>query len=89
MAERALPGRNELRWWPAMPSDVPGSGVLEFAANAAHARAAHYRDRAARLREMAEAEPIGRLRERATAGAPQSRDRTGRDERARPTVGVA
>ena len=39
MAERALPGRNELRWWPAMPSDV-------------------------RLREMAEAEPIGRLRER-------------------------
>ena len=49
---------------PQMPSDVQGLGVLEFAANAAHARAAHYRDQAARLREMAEAEPIGRLRER-------------------------
>ena len=46
-----------------MASDIRGMGLLEFAANAAHARAAHYNDQAARLREMAAAEPIGRLRE--------------------------
>jgi hypothetical protein len=40
------------------------SGVLEFVATAAHARAAHYRDQAAQLRDMAEAEPVGRLRDR-------------------------
>src|SRR5207302_11150879 len=40
------------------------SAVLEFVATAAHARAAHYRDQAAQLRDMAAAEPIGRLRDR-------------------------
>ena len=40
------------------------SGVLEFVATAAHARAAHYREQAAQLRDMAEAEPIGKLRDR-------------------------
>ena len=40
------------------------SAVLEFVATAAHHRAAHYRERAAQLREMAVAEPIGRLRDR-------------------------
>jgi hypothetical protein len=40
------------------------SAVLEFVATAAHVRAAHYREQAEQLREMAAAEPIGRLRER-------------------------
>ncbi len=40
------------------------SSVLEFVATAAHARAAHYREQAAQLRDMAEAEPIGKLRDR-------------------------
>jgi hypothetical protein len=40
------------------------SAVLEFVATAAHLRAAHYREQAAQLREMAAAEPIGRLRDR-------------------------
>jgi hypothetical protein len=57
-----------------VPSDIQGLGVLEFAATAAHARAAHYRDQAARLREMAEAEPIGRLRERLIDTARQYED---------------
>src|SRR5438876_494831 len=42
------------------------SAVLEFVATAAHLRAAHYREQAAQLREMAAAEPIGRLRDRLT-----------------------
>jgi hypothetical protein len=40
------------------------SAVLEFVATAAHLRAAHYREQAGQLREMAAAEPIGRLRDR-------------------------
>ena len=47
-----------------MASDTGEIGVLEFAVSAAHARAAHYRDQASRLREMAEDEAIGRLRQR-------------------------
>ena len=47
-----------------MSIDIGDAGILEFFATAAHARAAGYRERAAQLREMAESEPIGRLRER-------------------------
>ena len=47
-----------------MASDPPRTGVLEYFATAAYARAASYRDKAARLREMGEAEPIGGLRDR-------------------------
>jgi len=47
-----------------VPRDTLDTGVLEFFANAAQARAASYRDKAARLRAMAEAEPIGKFRER-------------------------
>jgi hypothetical protein len=47
-----------------VPRDTLDTGVLEFLANAAQARAASYRDKAARLRAMAEAEPIGKFRER-------------------------
>ncbi|HEY4470150.1 MAG TPA: hypothetical protein VGN21_03195 [Stellaceae bacterium] len=47
-----------------MASEIGGFEVLHFAASAAHARAAHYRDQASRLREMAEDEAIGRLRQR-------------------------
>ena len=54
-----------------MASDIRGIGILEFAANAAQARIIHYNDQAARLREMAEAEPIGRLRDQLTATARQ------------------
>jgi hypothetical protein len=39
-----------------------GEGVLEFVANSAQERAAHYREQAAQLRTMAEAESIGHLR---------------------------
>jgi hypothetical protein len=38
------------------------AGVLEFVANSAHERAAHYREHAAKLRKMAETEPGRRLR---------------------------
>jgi len=38
-------------------------GVLQFVANSAQERAAHYREKAAQLRTMAEAESIGRLRD--------------------------
>ena len=37
-------------------------GALEFLANATRARDAHYRERAAHLRMMADDEPLGRLR---------------------------
>lgn len=47
-----------------MPRDIEAIGVLEYFANAAQARAAGYRDKATRLREMGEAEPIGKLRQR-------------------------
>ena len=43
-----------------MASDT---GLLAYFAIAAQARAASYREKAARLREMGEAEPIGRLRD--------------------------
>jgi hypothetical protein len=41
-------------------------GALDFVASAAQLRATHYRARADKLREMAEAEPIGRMRTRLT-----------------------
>lgn len=44
-------------------SELP-SGVLGFVALAVRGRAANYRAHAAHFREMAEAEPIGRLREK-------------------------
>jgi hypothetical protein len=49
---------------PAMDEreDIGGSGVLEFVADAAHARAGHYRERAEQLRDMAKTESLGRLR---------------------------
>ena len=40
-----------------------GPGVLEFVVNSVKNRAAHYRERAAHLRSLAEGEPFGRLRE--------------------------
>jgi len=40
------------------------SGIRGFAANAASLRAERYREKAKSLREMAEAEPIGLLRQR-------------------------
>lgn len=48
-----------------------GLGVLEFLANSIQVRAAHYRERAAHLRDMAEGEPVERLRERLTELARQ------------------
>ena len=36
--------------------------ALAFVENASHVREAFYRDKAARLREMAETEPLGRFR---------------------------
>jgi hypothetical protein len=39
-----------------------GPGVLEFITNSVQGRAAHYQERAAHLRGMAETEPVGRLR---------------------------
>jgi hypothetical protein len=47
-----------------MASDIRGRGVLEYLSAATQQRAAYYRDKAAQLREIAEAEPIGRLRDR-------------------------
>ena len=47
-----------------MASDVRGTGVLEYLSAANQLRAAYYRDKAAQFREIAEAEPIGRLRDR-------------------------
>ena len=41
-----------------------GLGVLEFVANSIQGRAAHYRERAAHLRAMAEAEPFDHLCEK-------------------------
>ena len=41
--------------------DTRKAGILEFVANSAHERAAHYREHAAKLRQMAETEH-GRLR---------------------------
>ena len=40
------------------------TGIQGFAANAAQFRAERYRDKATSLRELAEAEPIGLLRQR-------------------------
>jgi hypothetical protein len=42
--------------------DMREAGVSQFAASAAELRASHYRGQAARLREMAKAETVGRLR---------------------------
>jgi hypothetical protein len=47
-----------------MASDIRGRGVLEYLSAATQQRAAYYRDKAAQCREIAEAEPIGRLRDR-------------------------
>src|SRR4051794_8611069 len=41
-----------------------GPGVLEFVVNSVQNRAAHYRERAAHLRSLAEGEPFGRLRKK-------------------------
>src|SRR3954463_4575854 len=41
-----------------------GPGVLDFVVNSVQNRAAHYRERAAHLRSLAEGEPFGRLREK-------------------------
>ena len=38
------------------------AGVLAFVENASHVREAYYRDKAARLRELAETEPLARYR---------------------------
>ena len=38
------------------------TGLLGYLAGAVHVRAAGYREKAAKLRRMAEREPIGRLR---------------------------
>jgi hypothetical protein len=46
-----------------MSSDTRGSGVIDSAIEETHARADYYRATAARLREMAEAAPLGRLRD--------------------------
>jgi hypothetical protein len=46
-------------------------GALEFLSNATRAREAHYRERAARLRMMADDEPLGRLRDKLTDLAEQ------------------
>jgi hypothetical protein len=46
-------------------------GALEFLTNATRAREAHYRERAAHLRMMADNEPLGRLRNRLTDLAEQ------------------
>jgi hypothetical protein len=46
-----------------MSSDLQGLVAFEFLAGAARARADHYRDQAIHIRELAAAEPIGRLRE--------------------------
>ena len=40
------------------------SGIRDFAANAAQLRAERYRDKAKSRREMAQAEPVGALRQR-------------------------
>ena len=40
------------------------SGIRGFAANAAELKAGRYRDKAKSLREMAQAEPVGALRQR-------------------------
>jgi hypothetical protein len=47
-----------------MASDIRGRAVLEYLSAATQQRAAYYRDKAAQFREIAEAEPIGRLRDR-------------------------
>ena len=47
-----------------MASDLRGRGVLEYLSAATQQRAAYYREKAAQFREIAEAEPIGRLRDR-------------------------
>jgi len=54
-----------------MASDIEIGGAIEFAAASAFTRAAHYRDQATRLREMADEEPIGRLRDRLRETADQ------------------
>jgi hypothetical protein len=41
-----------------------GPGVLDFVVNSVQNRAAHYRERAAHLRSLAEGEPFGHLREK-------------------------
>ena len=38
--------------------------VLAFVENASHVREAYYRDKAARLRELAETEPLARYRKK-------------------------
>ena len=43
----------------SMAHETRKAGVLEFVTNAAHERAAHYREHASQLREM---ESVGRLR---------------------------
>ena len=43
-------------------ANARSAGVLAFVENASHVREAYYRDKVARLREMAETEPLGRFR---------------------------
>jgi len=43
-------------------ANARSAGVLAFIENASHFREAYYRDKVARLREMAETEPLGRFR---------------------------
>jgi len=52
---------------------MPGEtlGALEFLSNVTRARKAHYRERAAHLRTMADDEPLGRFRNRLTELAEQ------------------
>jgi hypothetical protein len=45
-----------------MDRPIQGSGLLGLVTNSAQVRAAHYRDQASRLRQMAEAESLMRLR---------------------------
>ena len=46
----------------SMAHETQKTGVLDFVTNAAHERAAHYREHASQLRKMADKESAGRLR---------------------------
>src|SRR5207248_4611322 len=70
-----LPGLSPSRPWERLSTGAQMAderlGALEFLANATRAREAHYRERAAHLRVMADDEPLGRLRSGLTGLAEQ------------------
>ena len=47
-----------------MPSDIPVSGALYFAATAAASRAQSYREHAAQLRRIAKTAPMSQIRDK-------------------------